>query len=529
MNPGTLPALLAQRLNSAAPALIDRGRPVSFGDLAAESRRAARGLQRLGVRAGDCVALWLPNVPAWLATFLACAQLGAIAVSVNTRFRSRELADILHRSRSRVLLFWPGFKGIDFAGILGACDPQALEHLQSVVVYDEAGETPPATVLGKAALSYMLLAGGAPLPESGAAADGATPQAGCAIFTTSGTTKAPKFVLHDQRTVLSHASEVAKGFAMDGDSVMLLAPPLCGVFGFCSAMASLAAGRPMVMAPTWNPEQAARDIIAHRVTHINGTDEAAAQLLEVGGASFSSMRFFGYAAFNPAQGDIVRRADARGLKLVGLYGTSEIQALFARQDERAPVAERMLAGGRQVSPDARVRARDPASGAVLAYGAPGELEFFAPSSRMAGYHGNPDATRDALTGDGYYRSGDLGYTLADGRFVFLTRIGDALRLGGFLVSPMEIEAVIQEAPGIAACQVVGVPQPAGLAPVAFVMLQHGATLDEAAVIAHVAARLARYKVPLRVFPVDAFPVTPGANATKIQKGRLREMAEALLH
>jgi fatty-acyl-CoA synthase len=148
---------------------------------------------------------------------------------------------------------------------------------------------------------------------------------------------------------------------------------------------------------------------------------------------------------------------------------------------------------------------------------------------MAGYHGNPEATRDALTGDGFYRSGDLGYTLADGRFVFLTRIGDALRLGGFLVSPMEIEAVVQETPGIAACQVVGVPQAGGLVPIAFVVLQHGAAMDEATVIAHVAARLARYKVPLRVFPVDAFPVTPGANATKIQKGKLREMAEALLH
>ena len=524
MNHGTLPDLLAQRVNNAAPALIDRGRPVSFRELAAESRRVARGLQQLGVRAGDCVALWLPNVPAWLATFLACAQLGAIAVSVNTRFRSHELADILHRSRSRVLLFWPGFKGIDFAGILGSCDPQALEHLQSVVVYDEAGAHPPAAVLGKAALPYMLLAGGAPLLENDA-----RPNAGCAIFTTSGTTKAPKFVLHDQRTVISHALDVVKAFSIQSDATMLLAPPLCGVFGFCSAMASLVAGRPTVMAPSWNAEQAARDIVAHRITHINGTDEAAAQLLDIDGASFSNIRFFGYAAFSPAQADIVGRADVRGLKLVGLYGTSEIQALFARQDQRAPIAERMLGGGRAVSPEARVRTRDPDSGAVLAHGAPGELEFFAPSSRMAGYHGNPEATRDALTGDGFYRSGDLGYTLADGRFVFLTRIGDALRLGGFLVSPMEIESVVQEVPGIAACQVVGVAQAGGLVPIAFVVLQHGAKFNEAAIIAHVAGRLARYKVPLRVFSVDAFPVTPGANATKIQKGKLREMAEALLH
>lgn len=524
MLPETLPALLAQRVNSLAPALIARGRPVPYAELAAESCRVAQGLERLGVQPGDCVALWLPNVPAWLAAFFACAQLGAIAVSVNTRFRSHELADILHRSRSRVLVFWPQFKGIDFAGILAACDPRALEHLKTVVIYDDAGLDAPATVVGKASVPYALLAAGAPLLENRAA-----PHAGCAIFTTSGTTRAPKFVLHDQRTVIRHAFDVVKGFSIDAGATTLLAPPLCGVFGFCIAMGSLAAGRPMVMAPAWDAEQAARDIVAHRVTHLHGTDEAAAQLIECAGLSFSNIRLFGYAAFNPAQADIVQRADARGLKLVGLYGASEIQALFAHQDATAPLAERMLGGGLPVSAQARVRARDPESGAILAHGASGELEFFAPSSRMAGYHDNAEATMAAFTADGYYRSGDLGSTSADGRFVFLTRMGDALRLGGFLVSPAEIEAVVQESPGIAACQVVGVPRAEGLVPVAFVILQQGAVLHEAAVVAHVASRLARYKVPRRVLPIDAFPVTPGANATKIQKGKLREMAEALLH
>jgi fatty-acyl-CoA synthase len=283
------------------------------------------------------------------------------------------------------------------------------------------------------------------------------------------------------------------------------------------------------MSTAWDAEQAARDIVAHRVTHANGTDEAFSQLLDCG-TDFSSVRFFGYAAFNPALADtLVQRAESRGLRLAGLYGASEIQALFARQDENAPAAERMQGGGRPVSALARVRARDPESGQVLPHGAQGELEFFSPSSRMAGYHGNPEATREAFTEDGYYRSGDLGHTLEDGRFVYLARLGDALRLGGFLVSPAEIEAVVQEAPGIAGCQVVAVQRPVGLVPVAFVLLQPGAALDEPAVLARVAGKLARYKVPYRIFPIDAFPVTPGANATKIQKGKLRELAGALLH
>lgn len=473
--PDTLPALLAARAPRAT-ALIDRGRPISFGELRDVSGRVAHGLDRLGVRAGDRVALWLPNVPAWLASLLACAQLGAIAVSLNTRFRGHELADILPRSRARVLVFWPGFKGIDFAGLLADCAPSALEGLEAIVAYDESGASAARSLAGKPVVAYAALARGARLLESRAA-----PEAGCVIFTTSGTTQAPKFVLHDQRSIIAHAFDVVKGFSIDDASVLLLAPPLCGVFGFCSAMAALAAGRPLVMAPAWNAEDAARDIASHRVTHANGTDEAFAQLLAVERASFSSTRFFGYAAFDPALGDVVARA------------------------------------------------RDPETRRDLAHGEPGELEFFAPASRMIGYHGDPGSTRAALTEDGFYRSGDLGYTLADGRFVYLARLGDSLRLGGFLVSPAEIEAVMQEAPGIAACQVVGVRLAGGPAAVAFVVLEAGCALDEPALIAHAAARLARYKVPRRVLPIAAFPVTPGANATKIRKGKLRELAVSLLN
>ena len=95
--------------------------------------------------------------------------------------------------------------------------------------------------------------------------------------------------------------------------------------------------------------------------------------------------------------------------------------------------------------------------------------------------------------------------------------------------PAEIEEVIQGAPGVAACQVVAVPRPEGLRPVAFVISKKDFSFNEAPVLAYVRTRLAAFKVPVRVFPIDAFPVTPGANATKIQKGKLREMAEALLH
>ena len=280
------------------------------------------------------------------------------------------------------------------------------------------------------------------------------------------------------------------------------------------------------MRPSWDAALAAADIAAFGVTHLNASDDAVQQLLAQSEAviPYPTLRFVGYAAFNPALGDLLPRADRRGLKLVGLYGTSEIQALFARQPEDAPANERMLGGGLPVSREAKVRVRDPDTGRVLAHGEAGELEFFAPGSRMVEYFGNPEATAAALAEDGWYRSGDLGTTSADGRFTYIARMGDSLRLGGFLVSPAEIEEVVQQVPCVDGCQVVGTTHEGQSRAVAFVTLKPGAVLDEAAALAHVGAQLARYKVPARVFALDAFPVTTGSNGTKIQKSRLREMA-----
>lgn len=528
--PVTLTEFLSRGTDPDAVALFDRDRAVTRRELLDESARIAAALRALGVAPGDRVAVWLPNVTAWLACLFACGRLGAIALAVNTRFRSAELADIVGRSGARVLVTWPEFDRTDFAGVLAGCPAEALSGLSAIVAYDERPGAGPAAALPGLPVDVPVHRYAGLLERAPLADDAAAPDAGCAIFTTSGTTKAPKFVLHDQRTLVAHAFDVVRGYGIDATSSMLLAPPLCGVFGVANAMAMLAAGRPFSMMPAWDAALAARMIEARGHTHMNASDDALAQLLAQNDRTpaFPTLRWCGFAAFNPAQADIVERAQARGLTVIGLYGISEIQALFSRQREDDPVEVRRLGGGFPVSPRARVRATDPATRAVLPHGEPGELEFLAPSSRMVEYFGNPAATREAILDSGWYRSGDLGYTCADGRFVFLSRLGDSLRLGGFLVSPQEIEECVQQAPGILDCQVVGATTGGALRPVAFVRMQPGASLDEAAVVAHVGAHLARYKVPVRVFAIDAFPVTDGANGVKIQKTRLRDLAQARL-
>jgi fatty-acyl-CoA synthase len=127
-----------------------------------------------------------------------------------------------------------------------------------------------------------------------------------------------------------------------------------------------------------------------------------------------------------------------------------------------------------------------------------------------------------------FRTGDLGRLSGDG-FVFEARIGDAMRLGGFLVSPEEIEAVIQAQPGVAGVQVVAAANgDSDPVPVAFVRPVDGTALDEVALRARCREQLARFKVPARVVAVEAFPTVDGPNGRKVQRMRLREMAEELL-
>lgn len=513
-----------------APALHYADAVVSYADLAGRSRRVAQGLADLGVGAGDRVALWLPNAPAWLELFFACARLKAIVVAVNTRFRAHEVGDIVGRSGAKVLVIWPGFKGIDFPAILSQVDAAALSSLRTVVVYGEDGEGHGEQVAGLPALAYGALEGAEPF-----AGDASAPDAGCIVYTTSGTTSRPKFVLHPQRSHVDHARAVVAALAMDaGDAASLLSLPLAGTYGMASAMAALASGRPAALMPTFEAGAAARLVRTHAITHMNGSDEMYLRMLDAVPEKrpFPSLRCCGFAAFGGDPGEIVKHCDSHGLTLIGLYGMSEVQALFALRDPAAPAAGRMHGGGNLASPDAAVRVRDPESGALLGPGEQGELEIKGPSM-MLEYLGNPEATANTLTADGYIRTGDLGFLDGAQAFTYLSRMGDAIRLGGYLVAPEEISNFLESHPSVAGAQVVGVDGAAlgaarGVRAVAFVIPAGDTAFSEEDLRGHCAAGLAKFKVPVRIFAVEAFPVTESANGVKVQRGKLRDLAISMI-
>ena len=497
-----------------------RGQSLSYADLLDRSLRCAGGLRSRGVKAGDRVAFWLPNCLAYLDLLYACFHLGAIAVSLNTRYRRGEAEAILSRSRASALVIWPDFKGIPFLTMLSEIDPAALRALRLAILFESDRCDVP--LPGVAVAHHRDL-----LQDAAIAGDAAEEMPGI-VFPTTGTTGLPKFALHRQGCIARHASRVAPAFGYDAPGAHLLqAIPFCGIWGFSQWIGTAAGAASSTLMTLFDPAEAGRLIRDRGVTHLNGSDDLLKRLLDAQAEPrpFPSLREAVYASFNPTLPHFIQEADRRGVTVVNAFGMSEIYSLFSRQRADAAPKTRKASGGFLVDPGAEVRIRDPETGALAASGVVGALEIRS-DTLFCGYLDDPDATREAFTPDGFFRSGDLGALVGDGSFLFKGRSGDVLRLGGFMVNPVEIETVLQGVGGIAEAIVVEIADARGNQPVAFVRCPPDVAFDEAAVRARVRAELAAFKAPRHYVRLDAFPTAMGPNGEKIQRGRLKEVARA---
>lgn len=525
----TLPVLFKEiaTRNPDRVAIADRGRETTYQALYQRVDEIATGFHRLGIKKGDRIGIWLPNITAYLECFLAAAEVGAIVISVNTKFKSAEMADIVGRSRCTALILWPGFKNIPFLDILSDVPAGALENLQTVITYDEGEVLPPLPgCLSHCEHVRLSDFDGPPKPIP----DTVQPDDGLVVFTTSGTTGKPKFVLHSQFSVTVHAVQVADHFGFNARPCRILqVNPLCGTFGLTQAIAGLISGAAVYCVPVFDGKEAADLMQKAEITDLNGSDDMYHMILKHTPEDKDFARVFnaGFAAFNPTLGDLVEQAEAKQLRMMGLWGMSEVQAYVTHQDPSAPANIRKRAGGRLISSDAVIRISDPETGEILPIGQEGELEIKTPS-QMVCYLDNEEATAKTITKDGFVKTGDLCVMLTERSFTFLARMGDVLRLGGFLTDPVEIENCLAGHPAVAEAQVVAATTPKGSRAAAFVILKPDARLDEAAVIQHCKAQLAGFKVPALVEAVDAFPTTESANGVKVQRAKLRQMAEELI-
>jgi fatty-acyl-CoA synthase len=509
--------VLLDRGDASAPVFVFDGVPVSRGTFAQRIDETAAWLAANGIGKGDVIAVWLINRLEWISLLFAAARIGAVVAAVNTRYRSAELAHLLRLSRAKMLLVESDVRGIDFAAMLAGVERAMVPDLEQLATVGR----------GAFAAAWPTVAFDAfdrhypPAPPQDWDID-----APVLLYTTSGTTKGPKLVAHSQRTLASHGLSIAGALGLSAQQhSLLLMLPLCGAFGLSALLGFLSGGVTIHVLDIFEATAAFKILREQKITHTVGSDEMFRRILALTDEPrpFPHAQIFGFAAFQPGWREFAAVAEARGLPFFGLYGSSEVQALFSINRSDAPFADRIEPGGVPMSPDTIVRVRDTESGALAPASVSGEIEIKAPS-RFVGYFRNPEATAAAITADGFFRTGDIGRMRGDGSFIYETRAGDAMRLGGFLVAPGEIEDELKSCAGVDDAQVVAIDLNGQARCAAFVIADSERPPKTEALTARLRDRLAAYKVPARIFFVDAFPVTESANGIKIQRAKLRAMA-----
>lgn len=512
-------------------ALIDQaGATLTHAELSQQAAKVADALPGLRLASGDIVGVFWPNRTCWPILALAAARAGVGTLGLNTRFREAELEHLTEVAKVDLAFVPDEFLGLDGPKLFGALDRQIA------LVVEQVSESPPDPESPHSLWRDLAPAASMNKVEISEPGPG-RPHHPLIGFTTSGTTGFPKIAMHSNAQTMAHLQAVTQSFDFGPDTVALVPLPLCGAFGYSVAMSVLIAGGTVVLHETWSPAAAVEAMIDFGVTYFAGGD---LMLLEVADhARFGEVTTWTSGTFadfaNAGRQAVETTADRSGgtTQLTGVYGSSEGFALMSIWPKDASLDDRARGGGYLVSTDMAVRCCDPSTGRELGHGTQGEIHFRGPNL-ITEYLNNPDATEGAFTPDGWYRSGDLGFTVpphVDGRqgFVFLARLGDSLRLRGFLCDPAEIERHLESHGDVQLAQVVGAQRPGeGDVAVAFVQKAPGTDISIHDLDEHCRHGLANYKRPSHIELVTEFPVTEGPNGTKIRKVELRERAQVLL-
>lgn len=490
-------------------------------------------LRAVGVGAGDCLAVWLPNWSEAVAAQLAALSVGAHVVGINTRYNVDEVAHVLRTSTPTAVVIAHGFMGLDLLSRFDDARAQAGTAAPVMLVTPAPGADLPGDRdhpdpdhpdPGR----YDRGRGARRFPSGGGRVD-LTPHPGphlATAFTTSGSTGAPKLAAHSEAGVSGHVAAVGERMGLHSGDVLLGALPLSGVFGFVAVFAALVSGAGVLLEPVFEPGTVLADMVDHGVTHIAAADDLIGRIAIAWEAERPrlGLRWIGIADFEGRSRSLAEWAEREfGTVVTGVYGSSELFSLITMWPADTPPPLRWLAGGQVVTPAIETRIVDPATGEVVPDGHEGEMQFRGPNVVDA-YLGQPGHAGN-MTADGWFRSGDLGRVVDRGGLQYVCRMGDALRLKGFLVDPAEIEARLADHSSVQLAKVVGIPgDTGGTVAVAFVVPTPGASPQERQLRAWCASTLAGFKVPGRVHVIDAMPTTSGTNGTKIRAAALRELA-----
>jgi acyl-CoA synthetase (AMP-forming)/AMP-acid ligase II len=468
------------------PALWEGETTHSFQELHDRVKGTACALIRAGFKAGDRLALLLPNGPGYIQLVYACSWLGVIVVPINTRLSVVEIDRVLEDARPCGLVRHSSL-------------PVPTAHVPHQVVLDKE--------------SFEIQDTSCP----DACYD---PEAILAMIYTSGTTGRPKGVMQTHANILSNVHSFNYWMRYREGGVYLHAAPIFHIADFPAIFAAPAFGAAQAALPRFSPVEFCESVEKRRVSYtvlVPTMINLLAQSAEIRKYDLSSLEVLAYGG-SPMAPDLIRRTRELlpNAKLVQVYGLSETGFLTGLQDQEH-TQDRLMSCGRPC-PGIEVQVADE-SGKLLPAGQHGELVARGANITSGYWHDKEDTA--AAFRNGFFRTGDVGYQDAHGYFYILDRLKDMIVTGGENVYCGEVEAVIYAHPAVREAAVFGIPDPQwGELVAACVVLKADTQITADDLIRHCRASLANYKVPRHV----EFSKTdlPKSGSGKVLKRILRE-------
>ena len=503
-------------------ALVDRRWRLTFADLDRLAHRVACGLLHLGIMPGDVISIQLPNWAEWLVMHCAATRIGAVTNSIGAVYREREVGYILDYAETSLMLIPDTFRGFSYTAMLDALRPR-LPDLRHVFV---VGESVPH---GMHSFEDLVAT---PWEDRYSAADLAArrpdPNHVTTLIFTSGTEANPKGVMHTHNTLVAGTRQAQETFTLAADDVIFMPSPIGHITAvLIAARLPVMYGLTAVWQDQWNPEAAVELIARERCTFTLSATPFLHGLVHAPNANrdtLGTLRRFACGGA-PIPRELIRRAEeVHGFFASAAYGSSE--ALVNSAIRPGDPLERRYSTDGRIIPGVEARLVDPETGAPAKPGEDGELQVRT-SSLFAGYYKDPARTRDVVSSDRWYSTGDLCALDAESYLSVVGRKKDIIIRGGANISAREIEELLFTHPKVTSVACVAMPDPVLAERVcAFVVCEPGEPLTFDEMIAFLEdKRIAAWKLPERLEVRAAFPMTPSG---KIQKYLLREEIARLL-
>lgn len=485
--PTTLDALLRSLADQHGDRLAaaSESAALTFGELDENAGAWAARLRQLGAGRGKHVGLLAGNGPEWLAAAFGIWRSGATLVPISTFVTPRELRGILAHADVEVLIAQARLRGHDYTSMLAAEDerPPRLRH-----VVDLAAPLVPAS-RGDVVNESSDIAG---------------------ILYTSGTTGEPKGVMLSHRALLSTVLPTAERTGLGPDDALLSTLPLFWVAGLAiRALPTLATGCALLLVESFTPEAAIAMLRRHHVTGIHLRPPQVGQIL-------------GHADFRPGMLAAVHRGggrtewfaphfEAERVRFITGYGMTETSGYVTALDWRDSIEARRSELGAPL-PGVEIRT------------VAGEVRVRCPGL-FSGYYKQPAGT--GLDEEGFFRTGDLGRFDEAGGFHFDGRSKDLLRVKGINVSPVEVEGVLAQHPGVETAYVVGLPHEGQEQTVVALIVPRGEVRPEAELREIAREQLSHYKRPEHYLFIARSDVVLGGTS-KPQRAALADLASKRL-